>query len=151
MRTMHEDEDKGGKPFECKAILTRINGTDKATPGILSYTNEDGYAWICKTLELPDKNNASKISCIPKGEYECRFTMSPSFKKFTYEVLNVPNRAGIRIHSGNYTRQILGCILLGKTHTDIDKDGIIDVTESGKTIEEFETIMKHQPFKLIIQ
>lgn len=134
-----------------KAILTRTSLTDKSTAGILSVTKEDGFAWVCKTLELPDKQNQSKISCIPKGEYQCKFTMSPSFKKFTYEVQSVPNRAGIRIHSGNYTRQILGCILLGKTHTDIDKDGIIDVTASGATIAEFEAIMKHEPFTLIIQ
>lgn len=134
-----------------EVIITRVNATDKVTPGILSHTKPDGFAWVCKTLELPDKGNQQKISCIPKGVYVCEYTFSPSFKKFSYEIKDVPNRAGIRIHSGNYTRQILGCILLGKTHTDIDKDGIMDVTESSKTISEFEKLMNKEKFTLKIQ
>lgn len=134
-----------------EVVITRIDGNDKATLGVLSHTKPDGFAWVCKTLELPDKGNQQKISCIPKGVYTCEYTFSNSIKKFTYEVKNVPDRAGIRIHSGNYTRQILGCILLGKTHTDIDKDGIVDVTESSKTISEFETLMNKEKFTLKIQ
>lgn len=134
-----------------KVIITRIDGNDKYTIGILSVNKPDGFSWMCKTLELPDKGNAQKISCIPKGEYVVEYTFSPSFKKFTYEVKNVKDRAGIRIHSGNYTRQILGCILLGQTHTDIDKDGIIDVTGSALTIGEFETLMNKEKFILKIQ
>lgn len=134
-----------------EVVITRVGGTDKVTPGVLSYTKPDGVSWVCKTLELPDKNNASKISCIPKGAYTCEYTFSPSFKKFTYEVKDVVNRAGIRIHSGNYTRQILGCILLGQTHTDIDKDGIMDVTSSALTISEFEKLMNKEKFTLKIQ
>ena len=132
-------------------VITRTDKKDTSTSGVLSVTKPDGFAWISKTLELPDKNNQPKISCIPAGEYMCKYTMSPSFKKFTYEVQNVPNRSGIRIHSGNYTRQILGCILLGETLTDIDKDGIIDVTNSSKTIGAFEKLMNYEPFKLKIQ
>lgn len=133
------------------AILLRTILTNRSTAGVLSVTKEDGSYWKCKTLELPDKGNAPKISCIPKGEYQCIYTLSPSFNKFTYEIQNVPKRAGIRIHSGNYTRQILGCILLGRAHVDMDKDGIIDVTASSVTIAEFEELMKHEPFKLIIK
>lgn len=132
-------------------IITRTDYTDKSTSGVLSFTKDDGYAWECRTLELPDKGNKQKISCIPKGEYVCKYTMSPSFKKFTYEVLDVIDRAGIRIHSGNFTRQILGCILLGQKLLDIDKDNIIDITESRKTVEEFENVMNQQSFILKIQ
>ena len=77
--------------------------------------------------------------------------MSPSFKKFTYEVLNVKDRAGIRIHPANYTKQLLGCIALGKTHIDIDKDGVIDISASRVTVEEFENLMNHEDFILKIQ
>jgi hypothetical protein len=132
-------------------IITRLDYTDKSTSGILSVPKENGYAWIAKTLELPDKNNQPKISCIPKGIYQVKYTMSPSFKKHTYEIQGVPDRAGIRIHSGNFTRQILGCILLGKELVDIDKDGTIDITESRKTIEEFESLLNYEPFTLTIQ
>ncbi len=129
-----------------EVVITRQDDSDKVTPGTLSFG-----AWSCKTLELPDKGNASKISCIPKGVYVCEYTFSPSFQKFTYEIKDVPNRAGIRIHSGNYTRQILGCILLGQSHTDIDKDGIMDVTGSALTISQFEKLMNKEKFTLKIQ
>ena len=134
-----------------QVTLTRLNYTDKSTSGILSVPQENGYAWICKTLELPDKNNQAKISCIPKGIYEVKYTLSPSFKKHTYEIMNVPDRAGIRLHSGNFTRQILGCILLGKELIDIDKDGTIDITESRNTIDEFESLLYYEPFTLTLQ
>ena len=126
--------------------ITRTDSTANSTAGILSTNKEDGFAWICKTLELPYKGNQQKISCIPKGIYEVNYTLSPLFKKHTYEIQNVPNRAGIRIHSGNYTRQILGCILLGKTLTDIDGDGIIDVTDSSTTVNEFEKLMSESVY-----
>jgi len=134
-----------------QVTLTRLDYTDKSTSGILSVPKENGYAWIAKTLELPDKNNQPKISCIPKGTYQVQYTLSPSFKKHTYEIQGVPMRAGIRIHSGNFTRQILGCILIGKELVDIDKDGTIDITESRKTIEEFEALLNYEPFTLTIQ
>lgn len=131
--------------------ITRVTYADKSTAGVLSVTKDDGYAWTCKTLELPDKANQQKISCIPKGTYEVVYSMSPSFKKFTYEIKNVPGRAGIRIHPANFTRQLLGCIALGKQHIDIDKDGTIDVSGSVATVEEFENLMNKESFTLKIQ
>lgn len=51
---------------------------------------------------------------IPSGElYQVKVTMSPKFKKETPEVLNVPNRSGIRIHTGNYAEDCSGCLLIG--------------------------------------
>ena len=134
-----------------KVIITRTEKTDKVTAGVLSLTKSDGYSWVCKTLELPDKGNQQKISCIPIGEYDVIYSHSPSMNKFTYEVTNVPNRAGIRIHSANFTSQLLGCIALGDMVKDINADGITDVLHSGATLEKFETLMEHKPFKLKIQ
>ena len=45
-----------------------------------------------------------------------------------------PGRSGVCIHKGNYFTQILGCIIVGDSHTDINKDGYKDVTNSGKTL-----------------
>jgi len=117
----------------------------------MSVTTEDGFSWACKTLELPDKKNKRKVSCIPEGEYECDFTYSPHFKKHLYLVFAVDGRSGIRIHSANYTRQLLGCIALGNMHKDLDGDGITDVLHSGKTMQQFEQLMNSKPFKLKIQ
>lgn len=134
-----------------KVILTRTSGDNKQTLGVLTM---DGFT--CKSLELPDKNNASRVSCIPLGTYVCKYTKSPLFSKnagkdvFTYAVLNVPNRAGIRIHSANYARQLLGCIALGSAHKDIDIDGQLDIIHSGDTMRAFEKHMNYEPFELTI-
>jgi len=134
-----------------KVILTRTSGDDKQTLGVLT---TDGFT--CKSLELPDKKNASRVSCIPEGVYICKYTKSPLFSKnagkdvFTYTVLNVPKRAGIRIHSANYARQLLGCIALGAAHKDLDIDGQLDVIHSGDTIRKFEEVMNKEDFELTI-
>jgi hypothetical protein len=51
-----------------------------------------------------------------------------------WEVLAVPGRAGIRIHSGNYAgdklSDSLGCILPCLKWADINADGVIDGTGS---------------------
>ena len=70
--------------------------------------------------------------------------------KFTYEVMDVPQRAGIRIHSANFTRQLLGCIALGDLLKDLDADGTTDILHSGKTVEEFEAIMEEKEFEIKI-
>lgn len=106
--------------------------------------------FACKTLERPWKNNAKNISCIPTGTYQCKYTYSLKFLKWTYEVLNVPNRSGIRIHSGNYFYDIEGCILLGTGYGDLNKDKFADIVESKITIKKFEDYMGRKPFTLQI-
>jgi hypothetical protein len=51
-----------------------------------------------------------------------------------WHVLNVPNRTGIRIHSANFSRELEGCIAIGMSTTDIDKDGTMDIKDSRKAI-----------------
>ncbi len=118
-------------------VITRI-GQDDCTVGILNY---EGFR--CFTLELPDKDNQQNISCIPPGKYHCKQIVSPSLGN-CIDVMGVPGRTYIRIHSGNFTRQILGCVLVGDSLKDIDKDGIIDVTNSGATLKR---LMKMLPRK----
>ncbi len=97
-----------------------------------------------------------RISCIPEGTYICKYTKSPLFSKnagrdvFTYAVLNVPKRAGIRIHSANYARQLLGCIALGSGLKDLDLDGQNDIIHSGDTMRKFEAYMNYEDFELTI-
>lgn len=86
------------------------------------------------TLELPDLDNEPNISCIPEGLYKCVRIVSPSLGD-CFDIYNVLDRTYIRIHAGNFTRQIEGCILVGDGLTDIDKDGIVDITNSKATLE----------------
>lgn len=105
----------------------------------------------CKTLELPWKNNEKSVSCIPDGEYICKWTYSPAFDRYLYEVKDVPNRSGIRIHPANYIKQLRGCIALGAAHKDLDFDKIDDVTHSGQTCWDFMQKMGKEDFLLIIK
>ena len=88
----------------------------------------------CWTLELPWKNNEQDISCIEPGVYEYYFRISPSNGP-VLELRNVKNRTYIQFHSGNYTYQILGCILTGDSIKWLNKDDIPDVTNSVKTLK----------------
>jgi hypothetical protein len=61
-------------------------------------------------LEAHTLENADFI--IPAGTYIVKRTWSPKFKKFLPEVLDVPERSGIRIHRGTIPEHSKGCILL---------------------------------------
>jgi hypothetical protein len=126
--------------------ITRINDDGYQTIGELT---TEGFS--AKTIELSWKNNKPNVSCIPKGTYNVRWTFSPRFMKYTYEIQGVPKRSGIRIHSANYARQLNGCIALGNKFSDIDRDGRLDVANSRATIKAFETLLNKQDFQLVVK
>ena len=137
------------------AFLNRISPDEKQTLGIMS-TNIGSELWVSKSLELGWHDNKNDISCIPIGSYLCRWTRSTRLSNlaghdiFTYEVVGVPNRAGIRIHSANYFFQLKGCIALGSSTKDINSDGQLDVIHSGATVKRFNEIMNREDFTLIV-
>ena len=114
-----------------KITLRRISDDGVQTLGHLHIGNGKVY----QTLELAWKNNAKQISCIPKGTYKARIRLSNKYGEH-FHILNVPNREFILIHHGNYHTDILGCILVGKGLSDINKDGRLDVTSSRQAMKE---------------
>jgi hypothetical protein len=134
-----------------KKNMNEVIITRKVDDGVQTLGEIQVGNWVRKTLERPWQNNLPNISCIPKGTYQCRYSFSPKFLKYTYEILNVPKRSGIRIHSGNYFFQIQGCILLGTSYSDINKDGKVDVLNSKSTINALEALLGKKPFTLVIQ
>jgi len=102
----------------------------------------DGFnkLYECKTIELPWKENARQISCIPgQGKsYKCIQIVSPS-KGTCFHIQDVPGRDAVLIHKGNYAtgRKVdtLGCILPGMYFMDINKDGYPDVADSTTAME----------------
>jgi hypothetical protein len=62
-------------------------------------------AQVCGTLELPWRDNTPKLSCIPVGTYTLRWKRSPS-KGMCYEVLHVPGRGNVLIHSANFAGDV---------------------------------------------
>src|SRR5438445_2687816 len=117
-----------------QALLNRTFGDEKESLGTMTVIGTD---FNCKTLELANKNNASKISCIPTGKYLVKWTRSPLFSLhaghdvFTYEIQNVPGLGGIRIHSANYFFELLGCVAVGDATKDTNMNSELDVIHSG--------------------
>jgi len=126
------------------------------TLGVFVVTSENGPELVCRTLELPNKQNANNVSRILAGKYLCKYTQSASLKDKdgnplkTYEITKVPGRAGVRIHSANYFSQLRGCIALGAAHKDLNNDGNLDVIHSGDTVKSFEQLMEYKDFTLEI-
>lgn len=128
-----------------QATINRIYQND-CTVGILNY----GINARACTLELPWNDNQSNISCIPAGYYIAQYRSSPS-NGDVIELKGVPKRSYIQIHSGNYTRQIEGCILVGDSITDINKDGVLDVANSKETLNKLLSWAGKDEFILVIK
>lgn len=112
------------------------------TTGRVSFGN-----FQCHSLELPWKNNKTDISCIPNGIYHCEKIHSTTLG-WCFRVLNVPFRTLVRGHSGNFTSDILGCIVFGDSIKDINHDSILDVTNSKDT---FTKLMVKLPDKFTLE
>lgn len=113
-------------------ILRRFDyGTDETLGWLYVMDNKDTLG-VFATLERAWLNNQRNISCIPTGRYLC--TRRNPTQKFNYEhilVNGVPNRDAILMHIGNYAvRDSSGCILVGTDFSDINGDGITDITSS---------------------
>ena len=92
--------------------LNRIFLGSSATIGELLINDK----YLCDTLEDRVRPEGEKVygkTAIPEGTYEVKLTHSPRFKKILPEILNVPNFSGIRIHTGNSSKDTEGCILVG--------------------------------------
>lgn len=131
-----------------EVILTRLVKDKTQTLGELIVFEGDNAIYHCKTMELEEDINAVRDDCIPPGTYNVVKRYSAKYKEH-FHVLDVPNRSYILIHSANYSRQLLGCIAVGKEHIDIDHDGLEDVTNSRVTMRELNNILPNK-FKLQI-
>jgi hypothetical protein len=77
-----------------------------ATNGKILY----GDRLMMYSIELPWKNNHTRVSCIPEGRYELVKRWSPKFNRHL-QVLNVPKRNAILIHPANDAlHELKGCI-----------------------------------------
>lgn len=91
---------------------------------------------VAKTLELPWKDNARSISCIPEGTYTVvkeEFTDKHPYPHF--RVLNVPGRSGILWHKITYVKDLKGCTGIGGQFVDLNSDRVPDMAQSGVTLQ----------------
>ena len=82
----------------------------------------NGVLWIngnpmFKTIELPWRQNAARISCIPEGVYGLRKRYSLRFD-WHFEITGVPGRSAILLHPANNAElELKGCIAPVLRHT----------------------------------
>ena len=100
-----------------KLTLKRIAKRTDYTIGRLE--DENGVK-ICDTLEptwRDFKGGELKVprkSAVPEGTYPVVITKSKKFGKYLPLLVGVPGFEGIRIHSGNTSKDTEGCILVGQ-------------------------------------
>lgn len=123
-----------------KAFIKRLSHGEKQTLGELFIRDGDDEVFTCKTLELPWLDNKVQVSCIPAGSYKVKKRNSAKYGDH-FHIEDVPGRTFILIHHGNYYTDILGCVLVGTSHTDINNDGLRDVTASRTTMAKLNQIM----------
>ena len=105
--------------------------------------------YFCDTIEDRDRglNNDMGLAeimakkrygetAIPYGTYYVEITYSPKYKRMMPEIKGVKGFSGIRIHSGNTSKDTLGCLIVGK-NTQVGM-----VTESRKTYNALFALMK---------
>ena len=90
---------------------------------------------VDRRLEDPNNMKIDGETCIPRGQYEIIINFSNRFKKEMPLLRNVPQFEGVRIHSGNYTGDTEGCLLLGSSY--ILKDGKPMILNSRATFDKF--------------
>lgn len=111
-------------------LLNRTFQDNRVTLGELTVADDpDQFKFY--TLERPWLNNAKNKSCIPDGTYQCKKDIyyggdGPGGKKKDYPsylIMNVPGRTQIKIHKGNYVKDVVGCVALGSS-MDIKKPAV---------------------------
>jgi hypothetical protein len=132
-----------------KVVLNRLVDTGKETLGKLTIHDEIKECFSCKTLELSWKDNKQKISCIPRGEYLVNIRFSAKHGEH-FIIEDVEGRDYILIHAANYHSQLRGCIAVGKTYADINKDGELDVTSSRDTMDSLLSVLPDSFYITII-
>ena len=110
-----------------KVTLTRQNKIGKAVNGTITFPIGE------RTYSYPTIENADFI--IPAGTYPLNRTWSPKFKKLLPIIEEVPEREGIRIHTGTKPEHSTGCVLvnpMAAANLDIMFNYIKKYTEDEK-------------------
>lgn len=128
-----------------KVIITRNNQDKTQTLGTCKVIDSNGkLLFSSMSLERGWNDNQKRISCIPVGEYPLHFEWSNRFKTKLWEIKEVENRSECKFHSANYWYQLNGCIALGQSIKDINKDGYNDVTSSRSTMKRFHKALENE-------
>lgn len=109
------------------------------------------WIYLCDTLEdkyRGDNLEKTKIkgqTAIPKGKYKGICDLSNRFNKVLPHILEVPYFEGIRIHSGNTSKDTEGCILVGYNKT---KGAVINSRDAFAKLDKF---LGNNNFDIVIE
>ena len=128
-------------------ILIRQEDDRKQTLGTLKVYDGTKELFSCCTLEPAWMWNQKNISCIPTGTYSIRERFSDKYKDHL-RIINpdgseIFERSMILIHAGNFRENTEGCILVGNSFIDIDRDGLKDITSSKDTLKSLLAIVEN--------
>ena len=122
--------------------------------GIFGTLSTAGFT--CITLERPWLGNQSGISCIPVGTYIVEWTNHPIHGN-VYQIMDVPDRTDILIHSANVYQELEGCIAVGIEEAIFPGGTIpgVNTSEEGiqhsqQTLANLQAHMMLEPFVLEI-
>ena len=127
-----------------KVRIKRFNDSGKEVLGAVFINNSP----VCLSLEQPWNDNKVSASCIPVGEYVCKWHDSPKYG-WCYTVTNVEGRSHILFHAGNTADDTRGCILLGSSLNVMR--GLNAVSNSRMSVANFNGILGKESFKLTIE
>jgi hypothetical protein len=98
--------------------VKRFDFKDNYTAGRMYIDN----LYFCYTLEdvVREGVKIDGQTAIPAGTYDVIIDDSTRFGRPMPHILNVPNFKGVRIHSGNTSKDTEGCILLGASYAGKD-------------------------------
>lgn len=132
--------------------IVTIKRTHYLNDGVMGVLDIDNVP-ICVTIELPWRNNAPYISCIPEGERKMVLIDSPKFG-VCYEVIT-ENRSKILIHWGNHVvdlpgdpKDSEGCIIVGEQF--INYKSAMGVGMSKVAFSEFMNLMNGDKEAILI-
>lgn len=131
------------KKIEKTVYLKRKEFNKKETLGEMFFEDKK----IAVTLEPPRKDNKPRMSCIPTGNYRVVRRYSNKYGNH-FHITGVKGRSYVLIHKLNYYYNTLGCVGVGKTFSDLNKDGLKDITESDKTMK---TLLAILPSEFYLQ
>lgn len=131
-------------------ITRRASGSKETTGDVVASNN--GISLSFYSLELPWLNNLVNKSSIPAGTYVCKWEWTKKYGgMYIARVYDVVGRTGILVHPFNYYYEIEGCIGWGKSLADINKDGVVDITDTRNTIKSVYSLFGGKNFTLIIK
>ena len=134
--------------------INRYSSSERGTQSNVVYETNKWHG-----LERPWLDNLPYESCIPSGVYSLLPWTSPKYGEvyiFVGGEVGINDGDGSRfaclIHPANYTRQLQGCLCLGKKKSDYyESEKSSAVWSSKDALADFRDVMSYEPMQAVIR